>query len=331
MVNSGKLIEWPHVFRTGSPFLYLLSISFFLLGKAHLTNKNKPELLDILLLSIPVLHTLELLPFFIKSGSEKIKFIENFIDNTGGIYTTNTSAIPSNSHYIMQGFFGLLGSGIILFKTGHIAFKEHHNVFKFRWTWLFSTSLSLFAFFSAAIFGYLIIKLDRHFFQYFMSVYFALTLIMLLFFIYLQPYALYGVSSNKIQIKNNNETQKPKPLSLNSNEIETLKNDIEVFFKNNQAYLSSDFRLQDFADQLNIKKNILSQVVNTVYNQNFNQLVNSKRIDYVLEKLNDVQWAKLSLEGMANTVGFKSRTTFNKAFKEKTKLTPSEYISKNRH
>lgn len=331
MVNSGKLIEWPHVFRTGSPFLYLLSISFFLLGRAYLANKNKPELLDIVLLSIPLLHTIELLPFFIKSDSEKIKFIEIFIYQTGGIYTTNTGPIPSNSHYIAQGFFGLLGSGIILIKTGHIAFKEHNNVFKFRWTWLFSISLSLFVFFSVAVFGYLIIKIDRHFFQYFISIYFAITLILLLFFLFLQPHAVYGVSSNKHQLKNNNETQKPKPLDLNSNEIETIKSDIDLFFKNNQAYLSTDFRLQDFAEEINMNKNLASQVINRIYNQNFNQLVNSKRIDYVLEKLSDVQWAKLSLEGMANTVGFKSRTTFNKAFKEKTKLTPSEYISKIRN
>lgn len=46
MVNSDKLLEWPHVFRTGSPFFYLISVSFLLLGKAYLSNKNTTELLD---------------------------------------------------------------------------------------------------------------------------------------------------------------------------------------------------------------------------------------------------------------------------------------------
>lgn len=117
LVNSGKLIDLPHFFRTGSPFFYLLSISFFLLGRAYLNNKNTPQFLDIVLLSIPILHAMELLPFYLKSSSEKIGVIESFILDKGGIYTTDTSFISTNLHYNLQGFFGLLSGGIILFET----------------------------------------------------------------------------------------------------------------------------------------------------------------------------------------------------------------------
>lgn len=189
----------------------------------------------------------------------------------------------------------------------------------------------MFVLFLIALFAYSFLKLDRYFFQHFISIYFAATLLLILLLLFLKPSVLYGITSITPPNTEVEEHKTPKPLSLNSNEIALMKSDIETFFKNNQAYLSSDFRLQDFAGHLNMSKNRLSQVINTLYNQNFNQLVNSKRIDYVLEKLNDVQWAKLSLEGIANSVGFKSRTTFNKAFKEKTKLTPSEYISKIRN
>jgi AraC-like DNA-binding protein len=85
------------------------------------------------------------------------------------------------------------------------------------------------------------------------------------------------------------------------------------------------------ADHLKVNKNLLSQVINSAYHQNFNQFINNKRIDFTLIKIRDKSWQNLSIEGMAESVGFKSRTTFNKAFKEKTGFTPSEYLAKQQH
>lgn len=328
MVNSDQLINWPHVFRTGSPFFYMISVSLFLLSRAYIKNQIKPQLLDLVLVSIPILHIIELLPFYLKSSTEKITVIENFIQNKGSIYTTDTSFISTNFHYTFQGFLGIISGGMVVFNTTRLAFKEKVSVIKFHWSWLFFIGLSIFILFLIAIFAYVFLKLDRFFFQYFMSVYFAATLLLILQLIFLQPNVLYGLKVESISPNENSKNNNTKPLKLSSIEIAAFKKDIETFFKTNQGYLSNDFRLQDFANDLSMSKNLLSHVINTVYNQNFNQLINSKRIDYVLNKLNDSQWVKLSLEGMANNVGFKSRTTFTKAFKEKTGLTPSEYITK---
>jgi transcriptional regulator GlxA family with amidase domain len=42
--------------------------------------------------------------------------------------------------------------------------------------------------------------------------------------------------------------------------------------------------------------------------------------------MNDKEWKNLSLEGMAWAVGFKSRTTFFRAFIKLTGQSPSEYF-----
>jgi AraC-like DNA-binding protein len=44
-----------------------------------------------------------------------------------------------------------------------------------------------------------------------------------------------------------------------------------------------------------------------------------------IETVEDADWLRYSLEGIVQDVGFKSRTTFIKAFKEKTGSTPSQY------
>ncbi len=75
-------------------------------------------------------------------------------------------------------------------------------------------------------------------------------------------------------------------------------------------------------------RNNLSYIVNEVYQMNFNQLLNKKRIEVVIKKLNAKDdWDKLSLSGISQEVGFKSRTTFIKAFKSNMGMTPSRYIN----
>lgn len=63
---------------------------------------------------------------------------------------------------------------------------------------------------------------------------------------------------------------------------------------------------------------MLSYVINRVCNKNFNQLLNEKHIEVVLKKLQKSQLNNLSMNSIAGMVGFQSRTTFNKAFKEKS-------------
>ena len=325
-VNSGKVLTSPHFFRTGSPFLYLLSISLFLLGRAYLYNIKKAGTLDYILLLIPVLHTIELIPYFSKSADEKLILIKQFIDNKDNIYSVDTSFIPTFWHYTIQGILGILSASFVLFKFIKNTLSKKETIFKSQLNWLFFIALSIFLYFSIATIAYFIIQPERLFFQQFASIFLACILIMIVLLIFLSPQLLYNidlVSPQNKTTKNHSSKQK-----INTEINSKVKQDIEDYFQNNTDFLQHDFRLQNLAEHLNINKNLLSQIINSAYHQNFNQFINDKRISFALKKIDDDTWQNLSIEGMAESVGFKSRTTFNKAFKEKTGFTPSEYISK---
>jgi YesN/AraC family two-component response regulator len=70
---------------------------------------------------------------------------------------------------------------------------------------------------------------------------------------------------------------------------------------------------------------LLSYPIKSIYQKNFNEWINQNGIEIAQKYMQSEQWNHLSLEGIAREVGFKSRTTFNKAFKGKTGLTPSEF------
>jgi AraC-like DNA-binding protein len=62
---------------------------------------------------------------------------------------------------------------------------------------------------------------------------------------------------------------------------------------------------------------------------NFNDFVNKKRVHAVIEKLEAGKHTIHTLLGIAFECGFNSKSTFNRAFKRHTMLSPKEYIKKN--
>ncbi len=90
-------------------------------------------------------------------------------------------------------------------------------------------------------------------------------------------------------------------------------------------YLNSDLTLQSLAAELTMNPHALSQTINDALNQRFSDFINEYRIKAVIEKLNDPQYANITVLGMAYDSGFNSKTTFNRAFKKVTGKTPKVY------
>ena len=70
----------------------------------------------------------------------------------------------------------------------------------------------------------------------------------------------------------------------------------------------------------------LSQIINEEYGCNFNTFINGYRIREAARRLTaGGEWSRFTIEAIANSVGFRSRSTFVSLFKQTTGLTPSEY------
>jgi AraC-like DNA-binding protein len=93
-------------------------------------------------------------------------------------------------------------------------------------------------------------------------------------------------------------------------------------FEINEIYLQNDISLNQVAAQLNTNRTYLSKAIHDVLDTNFNALINKYRIEQARKLLSDPN-QKMSIEGIANSVGFNSKSTFNAAFKSFTGLTPS--------
>ena len=97
------------------------------------------------------------------------------------------------------------------------------------------------------------------------------------------------------------------------------------YFEHSQPYLDQDLTLKKVATHLDILQNHVSQVINEELGKRFSEFVNSYRIQLAKKHLADPAKNMLTIEGIASEVGFKSKSSFNTAFKRETGVTPSSF------
>ncbi len=95
-----------------------------------------------------------------------------------------------------------------------------------------------------------------------------------------------------------------------------------------QLYLNPELRLEHFCQEVELPTKIVSQIFNRHLHKGFNDFVNKFRVEDAKIKLADRSYQHLTLEGIALEVGFASRSTFLRAFKKVTEMSPSNYKQK---
>ncbi|MCD4773346.1 MAG: helix-turn-helix transcriptional regulator [Bacteroidales bacterium] len=130
----------------------------------------------------------------------------------------------------------------------------------------------------------------------------------------------------ELNIKNKEiaELKKKRDLKLEVVHDE-LKDKLEELFVNQEIFTNKNLTLSSTAMTLKTNTSYLSALINKDYKCNFNQFVNKYRIEKACEYLRNRKMDIYSVEGIAEMVGFKSKSAFNQAFKDTTGITPSTF------
>lgn len=101
-----------------------------------------------------------------------------------------------------------------------------------------------------------------------------------------------------------------------------------VLLEQKKLYTDPLLNLDKLARPLSISGKQLSQLINEVAGQNFNDFINRYRIAEAQAKIRGSADGQLNILRIAYDVGFNSKSTFNTAFKKFTNSTPSAYRKK---
>lgn len=122
------------------------------------------------------------------------------------------------------------------------------------------------------------------------------------------------------------QPQKYQSSRLTDDEAKDLYASILKIMENSDEIFKSGFGVERLGELVGYRPRYVSQTINQEFGSNFNSLLNEYRIREACRRLNDKeQYANMTIEGIAESVGFKSRTSFGKIFKNITGLSPSAY------
>ena len=93
-----------------------------------------------------------------------------------------------------------------------------------------------------------------------------------------------------------------------------------------ETVTNPDFSLQMLADMVGSNTTYVSRVINNTYHKNFKTLLNERRVREACRKLKDPgHCANFTIQTIYEEVGYKTASSFIRAFKKMYNMTPSEY------
>ncbi|WP_053977152.1 helix-turn-helix domain-containing protein [Mangrovimonas xylaniphaga] len=119
--------------------------------------------------------------------------------------------------------------------------------------------------------------------------------------------------------------KKYKTSNLNDKLIERHKTALISAMEKDKLYTDPKLSIHKLSEELQIPRQYISEVLNLHLEKSFLDFINEYRVEEFIKRLKDDQYAHLTLLGIANEVGFNSKSTFNATFKKIKGITPSEY------
>lgn len=308
-VNRLWLSEDPIFWHFNMGNIFLFGPLLFLFVKYAINRQNQINFFDFIHF-LPFLVTKFLVVIYPEyyTGEKNVPFwlatlTNQFLTFQGIIYT----------------FFALL--------SARKAFSENRKNLFLKWIYSL-TILSLFGW-SISFFG-------RQFDQFGIiwgPLMWKLVYIFVVFLIYYISFRLFQTPSlfeetRPDELRKQPEREKYRNSSLTSFEAQQKIALLKGIMEQEKPFLDTTLTLDLLALKMNVARHHLSQLLNEHLQTNFFEFVNAYRLEAVKERLTNPSYAHYNILALAYECGFNSKSTFNKYFKDKVGLTPSEYRRK---
>ena len=126
------------------------------------------------------------------------------------------------------------------------------------------------------------------------------------------------------------QTPKAKKTLIAASEVTAYLTKLETYLQEAKPYLDNQLSLKTLAEAVGMHSNQLSWLINEKKGGNFNQFINTYRIEQFKQLAQNPANAHLSILGLAYESGFNSKTVFNTYFKKAVGMTPKEWMKQSK-
>lgn len=116
---------------------------------------------------------------------------------------------------------------------------------------------------------------------------------------------------------------------LQEEEANSLLKTLSTVIENEKPYLQPELNLSGLAERIGTSDKKLSALLNQSLSTSFYDYINHYRVEAVKEKLALKEYEKYSLVGLAYSCGFNSKSSFYRAFRKETGISPTAYKAQN--
>ena len=349
--GSGYDRQFPDLIGIDAPFGFLYGPLFYLYVRALSNREMRLHVKDLWHLAPFLVYGLILIPFYAQSGAEKLQFL----------YESTPSRWPLvfKISTVFKVLHGVLYVGAMFTELRRLRLKireTHSSIERINMLWLRNIVFGIVGLICiSAIMSYLhagqesarMLGLDPT------VPYDDYSLFGVSLFIYALGYlglrqpeifdnrweSYVSTLDNKpdespaakevraAQEKEAGETEKPRysRSGMTEEAASVYRHQLVDLMKVDKPYLSGDLTLLDLSEKLSLSPHNLTEVINTQFNQNFYEFVNSYRIEEVKARLSDSAYSHMTLLAIGLDSGFNSKSSFNAVFKKQVGMTPSQF------
>ncbi len=314
LIQSGLMLSLPYIYRTGAPFIFIMGPAVYFYVRTAIDRSTSFDSSFLLHLIPAAIAFIAYMPLYTASIPEKVHAVETLYAG-GTIFSHNEGWLPTSAIYIGSVVSGVIYSILSLIRIS----KTEKGRPQIPRRWL--TVMAVFVLVVFVTFGLAYFKRSIESFNLF-AYFHASISFLLVINLYMRPDILYGIET--IQ----KEPPPAKVPLLPDDKLQEFARRVETFMEEQEPYLDPGLSLNAMANEIGIPRNQLSWVINQYFEMNFNEFVNNYRIDHILNHYSKSQFRQLTMEGIAQEVGFRSRNTFILAVKKRSGQTPTEYFKR---
>lgn len=325
IISSELILFAPHLFKVFMPLSFITPVAGFLYIKYSLEQKNH-SFYGIWLHYIPALIiAIHYLPFMFKSAAFKVDYLQQIMENPELIVTLRYGWLFNEKQVLLirsvQTLFYLAFSyqAIRRFRSKNIAgVLVEKNARHFQWIKFFFWSQLVY--FTLIHVLYLIFNnqfngvVNNFFFEKLAFISTSVIVLLISSYLIINPKLLL-IAGEVIRSK----PQIQAPLSQALSLLDEIRE--------KQLYKDPTMNQPKLATELNINPGELNVLIKAAGFENFNKLINDIRLEIFIAEAKGDQLKINSIEGIANTCGFNSSSTFYRVFKDKYGISPKQYLS----
>lgn len=336
ILKTGLLNDLWFLYRTGLPTSLFLPALGYLYLRSVVNDEQKFNKPDLIHLTPLVVGLIQYLPYYFSDIPFKKQIVKNLGDLSGEL-ALEIGVLPESEFTLIRGLVFLIYAVLIVrFVLQKVSTKNQvSNPFQtldlkvLKWTKIFGISFSLSC---LMVFGYFYLPIVQNLngntvlisiLGIGIALFFNGSLIYYSSYLIINPETLIGLyrKPNLIGKKNSNARE---------DDFADIIYQIKEELNRHKIHNQSDINVEKLAQNISQPTRLTSYVINNYFGMNFNQLINSYRIEEAIEELKNGYLNKFTLDALWSKIGFSNRTTFYKRFKDTTGLTPVEFVKLNR-